>query len=71
MGSDRIEAHSVSTTNLESTFDGRLYDMARYDEGFLRAALIGYESEQAKIQAAIIRGQQVVSRRLSLYPTSR
>ncbi len=27
--------------------------MARYDEGFLRAALIGYESEKAKIQAAI------------------
>jgi hypothetical protein len=27
--------------------------MAKYDEGFLRAALIGYESEKAKIQAAI------------------
>ena len=27
--------------------------MARYDEGFLQAALIGYESEKAKIQAAI------------------
>src|SRR5215471_17460004 len=27
--------------------------MARYDDGFLRAALLGYESEKAKIQAAI------------------
>ena len=27
--------------------------MARYDDGFLRAVLIGYESEKAKIQAAI------------------
>jgi hypothetical protein len=27
--------------------------MARYDDGFLRAVLIGYESERAKIQAAI------------------
>src|SRR5713226_3949212 len=27
--------------------------MAIYDEGFLRAALIGYESEKAKIEAAI------------------
>jgi len=27
--------------------------MSKYDEGFLRAALIGYESEKAKIQAAI------------------
>ena len=25
--------------------------MARYDDGFLRAVLIGYESEKAKIQA--------------------
>ncbi len=33
--------------------------MARYDEGFLRAALIGYESEKSKIEAAIaeIQGQ--------------
>jgi hypothetical protein len=28
--------------------------MARYDDGLLRAALIGYESEKSKIQAAII-----------------
>jgi hypothetical protein len=27
--------------------------MARYDDGFLQAALIGYQSEKAKIQAAI------------------
>jgi hypothetical protein len=27
--------------------------MAGYDEGFLRAALIGYESEKAKIEATI------------------
>jgi hypothetical protein len=70
MGSDRIEAHSVSPTNLESTFDRRLYDMARYDEGFLRAALIGYESEQAKIQAAITEIQARLGHRALGHPNA-
>jgi len=37
--------------------------MARYDDGFLRAALIGYEGEQAKIQAAIAEIQAQLGRR--------
>jgi hypothetical protein len=31
----------------------KTYSMARYDEGLFRAALIGYRTEKAKIQAAI------------------
>jgi hypothetical protein len=37
--------------------------MARYEEGFLRAALIGYESEKVKIQAAITGIQVQLGRR--------
>lgn len=37
--------------------------MARYEEGFLRAALIGYESEKVKIQAAITEIQVQLGRR--------
>jgi hypothetical protein len=39
------------------------YDMARYDDGFLRAALIGYESEKGKIQAAIAEIRAQLGRR--------
>ena len=41
----------------------RRYDMARYDDGFLRAALIGYENEKARIQAAIAEIQAQLGRR--------
>ena len=37
--------------------------MARYDDGFLRAALIGYESEKGKIQAAIAEIRAQLGRR--------
>jgi hypothetical protein len=37
--------------------------MARYDEGFLRALLIGYTSEKAKIQAAIAEIQSQLNHR--------
>jgi hypothetical protein len=37
--------------------------MARYDEGFLRAALLGYESEKAKIEGVIAQIQAQLGHR--------
>jgi len=37
--------------------------MAGYDEGFLRAALLGYESEKAKLQGIIARIQAQLGHR--------
>jgi hypothetical protein len=52
--SDRIETHSVSSKNCDTNVQsGDFGDMAGYDEGFLRAALFGYESEKAKIEGTI------------------
>ena len=61
---DRIEAHSVSTTNCENNIrQGAFYDMAGYDEGFLRAALLGYESEKARIEGVIAQIQAQLGHR--------
>ena len=42
--------------------------MARYDDGFLRAALLGYESEKFKIQAAIAEIQSQLGHRGPVRP---
>ena len=41
----------------------KTYSMTKYDDGFLRALLIGYKSEKAKIQAAIAEIQAQLGRR--------
>ncbi len=54
----------MGTTNCEDNIrQGAFYDMAGYDEGFLRAALLGYESEKARIEGVIAQSQAQLGHR--------